>query len=80
MIDSVPKLVDIKEACRIIGGTKPIHPATYYRGVKAGIYPAPVHPAPGIARVILPELIAALRANIGDSADERAATTEPVGA
>jgi hypothetical protein len=34
----------------LVGGTKPISPATYYRGVKAGRLPAPEHPTPGIAR------------------------------
>jgi len=40
------------------------HPATYYRGVKAGIYPPPDHPSPGISRVNRPELVAALRKRI----------------
>jgi hypothetical protein len=39
------------DACAIVGGSKPISAATYYRGVKAGRYPAPEHPSPGISRV-----------------------------
>ena len=46
----------IKDACRVIGGTKPVSLPTYYRGVKAGIFPAPFHPSPGISRVNLREL------------------------
>jgi len=45
-----PEFIDIDETCRIIGGkNNPVHPATYYRGVKAGIYPPPDHPSPGIS-------------------------------
>jgi len=36
-----PDYITIKDACAIIGGSKPINPCTYYRGVKAGRYPAP---------------------------------------
>jgi hypothetical protein len=46
------ELITIKGACRLLGGNeKPIHPATYYRGVARGDFPAPVHPSPGISRV-----------------------------
>ena len=46
------EFITIKEACRIIGGEeKPIHYATYYRGVARGDYPAPIHPSPGISRL-----------------------------
>ena len=61
------QFVSIEEACRIIGGDKPIHPSTYYRGVRGGIYPAPVHPAPNVSRVLVPQLMAALRARVGAS-------------
>jgi hypothetical protein len=33
--------LDISAACAFIGGTRPIHPATLYRGIKAGRYPPP---------------------------------------
>lgn len=45
------ELITIAEACQMIGGSKPISRATYYRGVEAERYPAPVHPSPGVARV-----------------------------
>jgi hypothetical protein len=58
--------VEIKEVCRMIGGDKkPVHNSTYYRGVKAGIYPPPDHPSPGISRVNRPRMVAALRARMG---------------
>ena len=61
----VPELITIKEACADIGGkAKPVHPSTFYRGVRLGIYPAPVHPAPNVSRVVRPDLAAALRARI----------------
>lgn len=56
-----PELVSIEEACRMIGGDKPVHPSTYYRGVRNKIYPAPVHPSPNVSRVVRPKLTAAIR-------------------
>lgn len=54
-------LITVEAACAVIGGTeKPVSRPTYYRGVKAGLYPAPVHPSPGIARVRKAKLIAML--------------------
>lgn len=59
---SPPRFGTVEEACRMIGGaTKPIHKTTYYRGVRAGIFPPPDHPSPGIARVDLDKLAAALQ-------------------
>ena len=58
--------IDIKETCRTIGGkNKPVNPSTYYRGVKAGIYPTPDHPSPGISRVNRSALLTALRNRMG---------------
>jgi hypothetical protein len=57
-----PRLGTIGKACKLIGGDKPIHPVTYYRGVKRGIYPAPFHPFPNISRVDLDAVEAAIRA------------------
>jgi predicted DNA-binding transcriptional regulator AlpA len=54
--------ITIKEACRIIGGDKPISPSTYYRAVKAGRLPAPEHLTAGIVRVRLSALTEALNA------------------
>ena len=48
---SSPRLLTVKAACAIIGGDKPISPATYYRGVARGIYPKPDLVGPNIARV-----------------------------
>jgi hypothetical protein len=55
------KFLTIKEACRQIGGDdSPIHPSTYYRGVKAGLYPPPARVSPNISRVEEGGLIKAL--------------------
>jgi hypothetical protein len=56
-----PRLGTIEAACRLIGGDKPIHPVTYYRGVKRGIYPAPFRAGLNISRVDLDELEAVIR-------------------
>ena len=64
------ELLDIKAACAMVGGTKPICPSTYYRGVKAGIYPAPDKVGPNTARVRKSKLIAALNARFAPEAAE----------
>lgn len=56
-----PNWGTIQRACADIGGTKPVHPSTYYRGVRAGRYPPPDHPSPNISRVDLDKLAIALR-------------------
>ncbi|MGY4366665.1 putative DNA-binding transcriptional regulator AlpA [Bradyrhizobium sp. LB1.3] len=43
-------LIDAREACAIIGGSKPISRSTFYHGIAAGRYPPPVHVAPHTAR------------------------------
>jgi len=43
--------LDIPAACAFIGGTRPINPSTYYRGVKAGRYSAPEQRGLNIKRV-----------------------------
>jgi hypothetical protein len=43
--------LDVFATCAVIGGTKPVHPSTFYRGVKAGIYPAPEKRGRNISRV-----------------------------
>lgn len=35
-------LLDIYEACKFIGGSKPINPATLWRGIKAGRFSKPI--------------------------------------
>jgi predicted DNA-binding transcriptional regulator AlpA len=42
--------LDVKAACRFIGGTKPINPATLWRGVKAGRYSKPIKISPNAVR------------------------------
>ena len=56
------RLGTIKAACAVIGGDRPIHPSTFYRGVKRRIYPAPIHPSPNVARVDMDKLDDAVRA------------------
>ena len=42
--------LDVKAACRFIGGTKPINPSTLYRGVKERRYSPPDHIGPNMVR------------------------------
>jgi hypothetical protein len=42
--------LDVKAACRFIGGSKPIHPSTLWRNVKAGRYSPPDHVGPNMVR------------------------------
>jgi hypothetical protein len=53
--------LDIASACQFIGGTRPINAATFYRGVKAGHYPAPEQRGRNVKRVSREKLAAALR-------------------
>lgn len=56
-------LITIEAACAVIGGTeRPVSRATFYRGVKLGLYSPPVHPSPGISRVRKSKLIAEIEA------------------
>jgi hypothetical protein len=61
-MEKIPDRITVGEACRIIGGNQPIHPTTYYRGAKAGIYPPPDRVSPNIARVDTRRLLAAIAA------------------
>ena len=65
------ELLDKDAACRFIGGSRPINPATLYRGVKSGIYPQPVKVAPNVSRWRKSELSAAIEQRIAER-DERA--------
>ena len=58
-------LITISDACCLIGGTQPISRATFYRHVKTGRFPAPVHPSPGISRVRKSDLVAAINVVTG---------------
>jgi hypothetical protein len=53
---TLPPRLTIEAACKVIGGDRPVHKSTYYRGVARGVYPAPVN-----ERVNARELLAALR-------------------
>ena len=53
--------LDVAAACRVVGGTRPINPATFYRGIKRGHYPAPEQRGANIKRVNAQRLAAALR-------------------
>jgi hypothetical protein len=58
--EEIEEWLDVPAACRIIGGTRPIHPATYYRGVKRGIYPPPEQRGANVKRISGKRLAAAL--------------------
>ena len=57
---SLANLLDRREVCRFFGGTKPLDPATLYRGIRKGRYPAPVKVGPGSSRWLRAECEAAL--------------------
>jgi predicted DNA-binding transcriptional regulator AlpA len=48
-IPTAPDYLSIEECCALVGGDKPISPATFYRGIKVGRFPPPEHPTPGIS-------------------------------
>jgi predicted DNA-binding transcriptional regulator AlpA len=54
------ELLDRDATCRFFGGTRPINPATLYRGVRKGRYPKPVKVGPGSSRWLRAECEAAL--------------------
>jgi predicted DNA-binding transcriptional regulator AlpA len=35
-------LLDKQAVCRLLGGSRPINPATLYRGIRKGMYPRPL--------------------------------------
>ena len=57
-------LLDLKEACRFFGGSRPLNAATLYRGVRLGRYPAPIKVCPNASRWLRSELDAALQSMI----------------
>jgi predicted DNA-binding transcriptional regulator AlpA len=54
-------LLDRGAVCRFFGGTRPLNPATLYRGIRKGRYPAPVKVGPGSSRWLRAECEAALQ-------------------
>lgn len=63
--NDLPERITVRKACEVIGGDRPINPATYYRGVKRGIYPAPDRIGPNTCRVTTRKLLAAIAALVG---------------
>jgi hypothetical protein len=49
--DPPDEWLDISAACAFIGGTRPINPSTYYRGVRAGRYSAPEKRGANVVRI-----------------------------
>jgi predicted DNA-binding transcriptional regulator AlpA len=68
-----PDYITIEDACRIVGGTKPIDPSTYYRGVKAGRFPKPERILPQTVRIRRGKLLACLNRLVEGASDERVA-------
>ena len=58
------EFLDLHDACAFLGGSRPMHSATFYRGIKSGIYPKPVRVAPNTSRWIKRELAAAKQRRI----------------
>jgi predicted DNA-binding transcriptional regulator AlpA len=58
------ELFDMKAACIFFGGNRPLHPATFYRGIRKGRYPAPIKVGPGSSRWLRSECAAALQSMI----------------
>lgn len=60
----VDELLDRDATCAFFGGSRPIHFATLYRGIKAGRYPKPIPVGPNTSRWLTSECKAALEALI----------------
>ena len=57
-------LLDKAGACRFFGGSKPLNPATLYRGIRQGRFPRPVKVGPGTSRWLRAECEAVLAAMV----------------
>jgi len=55
----VSELLDRREVCRFFGGSRPLDPATLYRGIRKGRFPVPVKVG-GCSRWLRAECEAAL--------------------
>ena len=66
------ELLDVGATCRLLGGTRPINPATLYRGVACGRYPKPIKISKNSNRWRRSEMLAA----IDNLADARGAPLE----
>lgn len=56
------ELLDLKAACKLLGGSKPIHPVTLYRGIKEGRFPAGIAITSNARRWRRSKLLAAIEA------------------
>ena len=65
------ELLDVRQACVFFGGTRPINPATLYRGIAKGRFPQPVKIGPGISRWLRSECETALRTMIAEREPNR---------
>jgi predicted DNA-binding transcriptional regulator AlpA len=64
LVQTGEDLLDIDAVCRFFGGTKPLHPATIYRGIDIR-YPRPVRVSPNVNRWLRSECEAALKKILG---------------
>ena len=64
-----PLLLDREAVCVYFGGSRPIDPATLYRGCKAGRYPRPVKIGPGSSQWLRSECEEALQTMIAQRAE-----------
>jgi predicted DNA-binding transcriptional regulator AlpA len=71
------ELADAQEACRILGGNRPINQATLYRGIKRGFYPKPIKIGPNTNRWVVPELRAVVAARLAARDEGRATGLVP---
>lgn len=63
---ALPELLDINEVCAFFGGSKPLNPATIYRGAGKR-YPHPVKIGPNTNRWLRSECVEALHRIIAES-------------
>jgi predicted DNA-binding transcriptional regulator AlpA len=64
MYANLGDLLDRRRVCEFFGGTRPLNPATLYRGIRTGRFPAPVKIGPGSSRWLRAECEAALQAMV----------------
>ncbi len=60
-ITNGPDLLDIEAVRHFFGGTRPLHAATVYRGIAAGVYPRPLRISANCNRWLRNECEEALR-------------------
>ena len=62
----LPELLDIKAVCRLLGGSRPLNPASVYRQITARRLPAPIKVSPSSSRWLRSEILAAIMARMGE--------------